>query len=295
MTTAALNDMIARDFQDYAACHVTRPPEPASPWKPTAPSSAPALAEPSPVRTGRPRRPGRLPPCQRPPWPPNPQGAYELHPPQLPQPPPPRSAPHPHGNSQVRQPLLTSSTELRDSAGILAATATVTYAMPSTRSRHGLPDSIRPARDREDALRKVSNQRWIREGTFPGVTSHGTVAGPSSSHTFRCGHRERAERPGWHDMWVRDRLPEEGPNLGRGTAAVHRHRRTHRERPGRRVPRLGHQPGTGLIDRRLYLPQQSRYTDPDRRNAAGRPETEQFATNPVRTRANASATHLCVI
>ncbi|MFD6280613.1 IS701 family transposase [Streptomyces sp. NPDC060209] len=38
--------------------------------------------------------------------------------------------------------------------------------------------------------------------------------------------------------------------------------------------------GRALIDRRLYLPERSYSADPERRNAAGIPETVQFATKP---------------
>ncbi|MFJ2195372.1 IS701 family transposase [Streptomyces violaceusniger] len=38
--------------------------------------------------------------------------------------------------------------------------------------------------------------------------------------------------------------------------------------------------GRALIDRRLYLPEQSWCADPERRNAAGIPQTVQFATKP---------------
>ncbi|MEU6935101.1 transposase [Streptomyces rubiginosohelvolus] len=38
--------------------------------------------------------------------------------------------------------------------------------------------------------------------------------------------------------------------------------------------------GRALIDRRLYLPEHSRSTDPERRRAAGKPRTVRFATKP---------------
>jgi hypothetical protein len=45
-------------------------------------------------------------------------------------------------------------------------------------------------------------------------------------------------------------------------------------------PALATSRGRALIDRRLYLPEHSWSTDPERRNTAGIPETVQFATKP---------------
>ena len=92
-------------------------------------------------------------------------------------------------------------------------------------------------------------------------TRSATTCAPTSSSPWRP--RRRAGRR-------RDRLPQEGHHVGRGAAAVHRHGRADRERPGRRLPGLRrHAAGHAFLDRALYLPEWT--ADPDRCQAAGVP------------------------
>ncbi|EFE72344.1 LOW QUALITY PROTEIN: transposase IS4 family protein, partial [Streptomyces viridosporus ATCC 14672] len=97
-----------------------------------------------------------------------------------------------------------------------------------------------------------------------------------------CLRRRTPRRRRQRSRGRRERLPGEGPVLGRRAEAVHRHRGTHRKRPGRRVPRPGHRPGTGP-DRPPALPARAllvrRSRTPSRgRGPRGHPVRDQAPT-----------------
>ena len=79
-------------------------------------------------------------------------------------------------------------------------------------------------------------------------------------------------RPGRGAGGRRDRGPEEGCALGRGAAAVHRHRRADRERPGRGVPGL-RRPPRARADRPRLVPAASLGRGPRPLRRRGRPRT----------------------
>ena len=77
----------------------------------------------------------------------------------------------------------------------------------------------------------------------------------------------------------RDRVPEEGHQVGGGGPAVLRHRRADRELPDRGVPGLCRPGGRTLLDRELYLPK-AWTEDRDRCAEAGIGPEVEFATKP---------------
>ena len=85
---------------------------------------------------------------------------------------------------------------------------------------------------------------WRRPAGMP--TRSATTCGPTWSSTSAT--RRRADRG-------RDRVPEEGDQVGRGGPAVQRDGRAHRELSGRGVPRpMPDAAGRAFLDRALYLP-----------------------------------------
>ncbi|MER7333955.1 transposase [Micromonospora sp. NPDC000119] len=76
---------------------------------------------------------------------------------------------------------------------------------------------------------------------------HGTPTACAAWLIDQLGHADGvliADETGFLKGWA----------VSRGAAAVHRHRRTHRERPGRGVSGLCLAPGPRMIDRQLYYP-----------------------------------------
>src|SRR6201998_911339 len=97
--------------------------------------------------------------------------------------------------------------------------------------------------------------------------------------------RRAPGRGRWRSRDRRDRVSQEGPQIGRGGAAIQRHRRAHRPFDFAQDCQIGvflaYASGRGhaLIDRELYLPQDWA-EDGARRGTAGSLGAVCFATKP---------------
>ncbi len=113
------------------------------------------------------------------------------------------------------------------------------------------PDGPRRAEELLAARRGRRRRHAPRAPAAPGPRPLGRRRRPRRPPRLRRRAPGRARRRAHRR---RDRLTEEGHQVGGCRSPVQRHRRPHRELPGRRVPGLPLGPRCAFLDRALYLP-----------------------------------------